>query len=296
MRRMIPSTLALVAFDAAARHQSFSRAGDELHHTQSAICRQIQGLEDFLGVRLFHRAKRRVTLTDAGQAYWVRIRSHLAALEQDTLDLMSRQGKGGVVELAVLPTFATKWLIPRMPAFQQAHPDVVLNLTTRTRPFLFEDSGFDAAIHFGDPVWPGAQSELLMPEEVVPVCSPALRPAGVDFNHDPAALADYPLLHQTTRPESWRAWFDAHGVDAPQAMRGPRFELFSMLIQAATVGLGVALTPKLFVEEELAQGSLVALANPMMGDKHYYLVFPERKAESESLGVFRQWLQQQAAG
>lgn len=294
MRRTIPSTLSLIAFEAAARHQSFSRAAEELHQTQSAVCRQINTLEAMLGLALFHRVKRRVTLTEAGDAYWKQVRAHLDHLESDTLDLIARQGRGGKIELAVLPTFATKWLIPRLPAFGRRHPDIVVNLATRTRPFLFEDTPFDAAIHFGDPVWPGAQVEYLFDEEVVPVCSRALLahyPPG-HFAAHPLALAELPLLHQSTRPDAWDAWFASHG-STTGARAGPRFELFTMLQQAATVGMGVALVPRFLVQEELASGQLVIPVEPgLRSTRAYYLVFPETRAHSPLLAAFRAWLQE----
>lgn len=298
MRRMIPSTLSLIAFEAAARHQSFSRAAEELCHTQSAIGRQIGALEAMVGLKLFHRAKRRVTLTEAGHAYWQQVRAYLGNLEADTLDLIARQGKGGKIELAVLPTFATQWLIPRLASFTGAHPDVVINLATRTRPFLFEDTGFDAAIHFGDPVWPGARVEYLFGEEVVPVCSPALlagRPAGYFARH-PARLAELALLHQSTRLDAWRDWFRVHTgaleAETRNMRTGHQFELFSMLVQAAICGMGVALVPRFLVQDALDQGRLLVPVEPgLRGTKAYYLVFPENRADAPLLLAFRDWLQ-----
>ncbi|WP_313110612.1 LysR family transcriptional regulator, partial [Stutzerimonas nitrititolerans] len=149
MRRKIPSTAALIAFEAAARHGSFTRAADELALTQSAICRQIGGLETFLGLALFRRSRRGVQLTEAGQSYARRIAAQLDAVERDTLSVMGQQGAMSL-ELAVVPTFGTQWLVPRLRHFQALHPQITLNLTNRTRPFLFADTDFDAAIYFGD--------------------------------------------------------------------------------------------------------------------------------------------------
>jgi len=149
MRRKIPSIEALIAFEAAARYQSFTRAADELALTQSAVSRQIAAMEEYLGVPLFNRVKQRLALTELGQIYAAQIRDHLLRLERDTLAIMSHQGTGGILELAVTPTFATRWLIPRLPGFYAKHDAIVLNLTTRAEPFLFTDTPFDAAIHFG---------------------------------------------------------------------------------------------------------------------------------------------------
>lgn len=173
MRRKIPSTSALIAFESAARHQSFTKAADELALTQSAVCRQIGSLESFLGVELFRRSRRGVKLTDAGQAYSRRVALQLDAVERDTLAVMGQQGQQSL-ELAVVPSFGTQWLLPRLVDFQRQQPHVTVNLTSRTRPFLFADSDFDAAIYYGDADWPGTQADFLMAENAQPVCSPQL--------------------------------------------------------------------------------------------------------------------------
>lgn len=161
MRRKIPSTSALVCFEAAARHQSFTKAAQELSLTQGAVCRQIASLETFLNVELFRRSRRGVKLTEAGLSYSRQVAAQLDAVERDTLSVMRQQG-ASVIELAVVPTFGTQWLLPRLKDFQQRHPEVTVNLTNRTRPFLFADTTFDAAIYFGDGDWSGTQSQRLM--------------------------------------------------------------------------------------------------------------------------------------
>ena len=173
MRRKIPSTTALICFEAAARNESFTKAAQELALTQGAVCRQIGGLEAFLNVELFRRSRRGVRLTEAGLSYSRQVAAQLDAVERDTLSVMRQQG-ANVIELAVVPTFGTQWLLPRLKDFQQRHPEVTVNLTNRTRPFLFADTAFDAAIYFGDADWSGTQSHQLMGENPVPVCSPTL--------------------------------------------------------------------------------------------------------------------------
>ena len=193
MRRRIPGLELLAAFETAARHQSFTRAAEELSLTQSAVCRQIAALEDYLGVRLFNRIKKRVTRSEAGQLYAKQVRESLKRIEHDTLSLMAHRGSGGVVELAVIPTFATRWLIPRLVSFHEENPSITLDLTTRAEPFMFTDTPFDAAIHFGDPIWPGAITEYLFGEEIVPVCSPSLIEGREQIT--PEVLSRLPLLH-----------------------------------------------------------------------------------------------------
>ncbi|MDM8189525.1 LysR family transcriptional regulator [Pseudomonas koreensis] len=292
MRRKIPSTAALISFEAAARHESFTRAAEELSLTQGAICRQIASLEEFLSVQLFRRSRRGVKLTEAGLSYSRRVATQLDAVERDTLSVMGQQGTN-VIELAVVPTFGTQWLLPRLKDFQLKHPEVTVNLTNRTRPFLFADTQFDAAIYFGDADWSGTESHRLMGENPMPVCSPAL--LGSRKQLTAAAIAELPLLQQTTRPYAWRQWFNSQQLNIPRDMTGPRYELFSMLAQAAMHDMGVALIPPFLIQRELAEKRLV-VANPqaLSSIKAYYLMIPERKVESASLKAFRDWLVNQA--
>ncbi len=292
MRRKIPSTAALVSFEAAARHESFTKAAEELSLTQSAICRQIGSLESFLGVELFRRSRRGVKLTEAGLSYSRRVAMQLDAVERDTLSVMGQQGTN-VIELAVVPTFGTQWLLPRLKDFQKLHPEVTVNLTNCTRPFLFADTEFDAAIYFGDADWPGTESFRLMGENPMPVCSPALLDGRADLT--PAEIAELPLLQQTTRPYAWRQWFGGFNFTVPRDMTGPRYELFSMLAQATIHEMGVALIPPFLIQRELAEQRLViANAYALSSIKAYYLMIPVRKAESASLRAFRDWLIEQA--
>jgi LysR family glycine cleavage system transcriptional activator len=292
MRRKIPSTTALNVFEAAARHSSFTEAASELALTQSAVCRQIAGLESFLDLKLFRRSRRGVILTDAGTAYHRLVARQLDQLERDTLNLMTRRGKGGTLELAVVPTFGTRWLLPRLPRFAQQHPDITLNLSSRTRPFLFDDTELDAAIYAGDGNWPGAVTMLLMPETLVPVCSPALIAPRKRLT--PQQLAQLPLLQQSTRPYAWRQWFESIGHVPGHELAGPRYELFFMSMQAAAVGLGVALVPEYDLGDDLASGRLVIpVPHRCPSDRAYYLSTPERKSDNPALEVFKAWLLQE---
>jgi DNA-binding transcriptional LysR family regulator len=293
MRRKIPSTAALVAFESAARHQSFTKAGEELSLTQGAVCRQIAGLEAFLNIELFRRSRRGVKLTEVGQSYARRVAGQLDAVERDTLAVMGQQGAMSI-ELAVVPTFGTQWLLPRLKDFQRLHPEITVNLTNRTRPFLFADTEFDAAVYFGDGDWSGTQAHLLMGESPMPVCSPTL--LGEQAQLSAEQIANLPLLQQTTRPYAWRQWFSAQDLNTARDMAGPRYELFSMLAQAAMHEMGVALIPPFLIRRELDEGRLV-IAAPLTlpSDKAYYLMIPERKLESAALSAFRNWLVGEAA-
>lgn len=300
MRRKIPATHTLLCFEAAARHESYTRAAQELALTQSAVSRQVAALEEYLGQPLFTRTRHGVVLTPRGREYAAQVAERLLALERDTLNAMSTQGTQGAVHLAAVPTFATRWLIPRLPQLRAQHPDIVVHIETRTRPFLFADTGFDAALYAGTAEqvanWAGTQATLLVNEEVVPVCAPSLL-GSMPQAISPEAVAELPLLQQSTRPFGWRQWFDAQGVAAPHALSGPRYELFSMTATAAIHGLGVALVPRLLVEAELARGDLVvACDQPLRGERAYYLVEPLREGELQAVMHFRHWLGLTAAG
>ncbi len=295
MRRKLPSTQALNCFEAAARHQSFTRAAQELNLTQGAVSRQVATLEAFLGVPLFRRTQHGMVLTPAGVDYARHVSQRLDALERDAVELMGRRGQGDSLTLAAVPTFATRWLIPRLRGLATEQPELLVHFETRTRPFLFTDTGIDAAIWAGTPEqlqqWAGTQATHLIDEDVLPVCSPRLLTDGREVG--PGTLADMPLLQQATRPDAWRQWFDAQGVDAPRATAGPRYELFSMQAAAAMGGLGVALMPTLLVQDELARGVLaVACARPLKAQRAYYLVQPQ-VPERPALAVFREWVLRQ---
>ncbi len=298
MRRKIPSLQALVCFDAAARHESYTRASQELALTQSAVSRQVTALEEFLGIALFRRTRHGVVLTERGAEYAAQVAARLQALEQDTLDVMSAQGRGGSIHLAAVPTFATRWLIPRLPELAALHPEITVHIETRTRPFMFADTPFDAALYAGstDQIgnWAGTQAIRLLSEDMVPVCKPAL--LGAQSTLPAQALAALPLLQQSTRPSAWRQWFDALGVAAPLALSGPRYELFSMTAAAAVHGLGLALVPRLLIEAELQRGDLVVASQQVApSERAYYLVLPERTDERPVMKTFLAWLQRSAS-
>ena len=288
-RGFLPNIGNLLAFEATARHGSVSRAAEELNLTQSAVSRQIQQLEDSLGVSLFSRSRQRVVLTDVGRLYASQVRSTLVELSDATHQAIALSGTSGVLNLATLPTFGTRWLIPRMPHFLSRHPDATVNFGVRLVPFDFAAEPFDAAIHFGEPHWPGAICELLRREEAVPVCSPAYRER--ETIRSPEDLARATLLQQSTRPTAWAEWFSSVNVDAGNPMRGPRFEQFAMVAQAAAAGLGVGLIPHFLIADELAAGRLeVLFPLSILSVGAYYLVYPEHKAEAPLVRSFRDWI------
>src|SRR5210317_56279 len=172
-RRLLPSTSMLLAFEAAARTGSFTEAAAELSLTQGAISRQVRALEAQLGMELFARVGKSVRLTEAGKRYAEEVEKALQTIRRATLNAMTDQ-RGGTLNLAILPTFGTRWLIPRFPAFLKQHPDITVNFATKLSPFDFKKEDLHAAIHYGQTDWPDTESTFLMHEETVPVCAPQL--------------------------------------------------------------------------------------------------------------------------
>ena len=299
MRKGIPNLSALQAFEATARLGSFSRAAEELALTHSAVHRQVASLEDRLGVALFTRVRRRIALTAQGAEYAARIRQHLGHIEKDTIGLINHTGMGRSIHIAVLPTLAANWLIPRLPDFQRNHPDITVSLTLRTLPFQFNDHPFDGAIYHGDGHWPGTHSTLLFDEkEMVPVCAPFLiqgnKVAAGQKGIEQALLRMQGLthLHLSSRPDAWRQWYGASGaIYGPQAAGGPRYELFTMVMAAARAGLGVGLVPRFIVQESIDRGELaMPVPLPLPVSQGYFFGYPTRNEPSAALSAFGAWL------
>ncbi len=291
MRKGIPNLSALQAFEATARLGSFSRAADELSLTHSAVHRQVSALEARLGVLLFNRVRRRIALTAAGAEYAGRIRQHLDQIEKDTFSLMSRATLGRRLHIAVLPTLAAHWLIPRLKVFERQWPDISVSLSLRTLPFQFDDQPFDAAIYHSHAAWPGTQGQLLFPErELVPVCAPS--EVGAVSDSEGFELANLTHLHLNSRPDAWRQWYEhANLAYPPQAAGGPRYEMFAMVLAAAQAGLGVGLVPRFLVERALESGDLIMpVEQPLPVSQGYYFGYPTRNDPSPALRAFEQWL------
>ncbi|GBQ33969.1 LysR family transcriptional regulator [Gluconacetobacter azotocaptans] len=291
MRRKIPSNSALMAFEAAARHGSFARAADELALTEGAISRQIARLEAFLGVILFERIGNRVRLLPNGERYAAQVRETLDRLERDSQVLMGQPRDGASLDIATIPTFATRWLIPRLGRFGELHPNVTVHLAERMEPFVLAGSGFDAAIHFDHPAWTGMRTHHLLNEVLLPVCHPTLL-----GRNGATTLDDLPRLHRRQNPDAWQRYARETGITLTNPAIGARYDLHIMLIEAALAGLGVALIPRLYVETELAEGRLIApWPNGDSISKTFCLVLPEPVRLSPGpLLAFTEWLLSEA--
>lgn len=291
MRKDIPNLAALQAFEASARLGSFTRAADELALTQSAVGRQVAALEQRLGVPLFSRVRKRLVLTDVGREYAGRIRRHLEQIQRDTLELSAGRDMGYILEIAVVPTFATQWLIPRLADFARLHPGITVNLSSRTSMFSFQECPYDAAIYFGDQFWPDTAGVFLFREgPMLPVCSP-------DFasQHDltcEGGFAAVRHLHLSTRTSAWRDWYAAQDWKySINASRGPRYELHTMATVAAISGIGVALVPQILIEQELKKGQLIIPVDRSLDVRQgYYFAYPNTAKQSEALDVCKRWM------
>lgn len=291
-RRLLPSISLLAAFEAVVRTGSTLAAARDLDLSQGAVSRLIQNLEAQLGVTLFLRERRRLIPTDHALAYARDVVKALDLISCGSMRVRSNTG-GGTLSLAILPTFGTRWLAPRLLRFLGDHPGITINLGTRLRPFDFEEEGFDAAIHFGAETWAGAGSVKLFDERLVACSAPRFLAA-----HPVAAARDLiglALLQLETRPRAWADWFAHHGV-AERMAQGMVFDQFAPMIEAVIHGLGVALLPEFLAKAELADGRLVEVfGGPVAATGSYYLVWPAVGAWYPPLQAFRDWLVAEAA-
>ena len=284
-RRYLPPIPALMALEAVDRLGTASEAAKELSLTQGAISRALQTLEQQLGVPLLIRERQRLRLTPAGQDYVAEVRKALHLLASASITLRANP-TGGSLNLAILPAFGMHWLAPRLARFAQSHPEVTINLSTRLRPFDFQGSTFDAAIHYGRQDWPGVDYLKLMDEEVLAVAAP-----GFPTLTKATDLLAHPLLQLESRTGDWGRWLAHHGAPGLRPP-GMLFDQFATLTQGAIHGMGAALIPTFLIERELTEGRLIPIFGPpvpALGS--YYLVWPNTLPERAPLRSLRLWLQ-----
>jgi LysR family glycine cleavage system transcriptional activator len=291
MTARLPSLNGLRAFEAAARHLSFTNAASELNVTQTAISHQIKRLEEELGIRLFVRQNRALALTPEAKEYLPGIRAAFNDLRLAT-DRLLRRDNDHVLTVSTLASLAAKWLLPRLAAFQEAHPGIDVRITTSTGLVDFKNGDVDAAIRYGRGQWPGLRADWLMADQLFPVCSPVL----LTGNHPlrrPQDLKDHVLLHTSNaNSDDWRLWLTAAGLPTNLSTHpGVTFDLIFMTVQAAIDGIGVAMGRTSYVEADIAKGRLVVpFKITLPADAGFYLVYPEATGDTPRLAAFRQWL------
>lgn len=295
----LPPLIAMRVFEAAARHLSFRRAAEELFVTPGAVSQQIRLLEDQVGVTLFRREGRRVALTEAGQAALPAVRAGFASLTE-AARLMRQPTRRSRVTVSVAPSFAAKWLLPRLEHFNAAHPDIDVWVSADMAPVDFGNTDVDLAIRYGSGRYESLMAEKLLEETVLPVCSPVLMETAPI--RAPADLIHHTLLHDSS-PDlddscpDWSMWLKAQGVTGIDPTRGPRFNQSSLVIEAAVSGRGVALAKRTIAEADLAAGKLIA---PLSGAEAptafaYYLVWPRSREFGHAQTTFIEWVRAEAS-
>jgi len=294
MAERLPPLNALRCFDIAAKHLSFTKAAAELHVTHSAVSHQIKALEEWLGLPLFRRVNRGLVLTEAGQAYLKPIREAFERLGDATRRLRVRE-RSGPLTVSVMPSFAGKWLVPRLGRFRQRHPDIDVRISASSELVDFERDDVDIAVRYGRGNWPGLRVELLMHETLFVVCSPSLL-QGPDAIRAPADIARHTLLSDLDwRIDVWQIWFEAAGLGVVEGRRALSFNYSNLMIQAAVDGLGVALSQHALAGDDLAAGRLVRPFDISLPTEYaYYVVMPEVSAERPKIAAFRDWLKDEA--
>ncbi|MFW7267936.1 LysR substrate-binding domain-containing protein [Gluconacetobacter sp. Hr-1-5] len=288
-RRLMPSVPELVAFEAAARHQNFSAAAEELSLTQGAISKQIRNMEMTLGVSLFDRRRKRLIMTRQAKSILPSVISILEQIAGTTYRVLSSGDGENTLSLHMFSTFSSRWLIPRLPRLMAQCPQLKVNITTVFEPFSFDGSDCDIAVHYGAPVWPDGQLHHLFDETIVPVCSPAYRDAAELRTSEDLARAS--LIQLTTRPALWDFWFAQVNVTGAASFKGHVFDQFNATIEAAMAGIGVALVPTIFVERELAEGTLCVVSQETIRSRGaYYVVTPVEKAHDPAISAFIRWI------
>ncbi len=284
----IPPLKALRAFEASARQLSFTRAAEELFVTQAAISHQIKSLEEYLGIKLFMRKNRALLLSDEGQAYYLDIKDIFNAIHDATEKLLARGAKGAIT-VSTQASFAIQWLVPRLSAFNNLHPDIDVRIKAvdQAENSLTED--VDVAIYYGRGSWPNIHADKLHTEYLIPVCSPLLLSGKKPLN-TVADLTNHTLLHDTSRRD-WKRWFKQVGVKGVNVNHGPIFSHSAMVVQAALHGQGVALAYSVLAKPDIDSGRLVCPFNDVLVSKNaYYVVCRESQKELGKIDAFRHWL------
>jgi LysR family glycine cleavage system transcriptional activator len=289
MNPQLPPLNPLRVFESAARHLSFTAAAQELHITQGAVSHQIKTLENWLGFELFERNARRLHLTRRGERYAAALTKAFASIVQATQDVLATSVKQ-VLTVRGHTTLFAHWLIPLLPAFQAAHPDINVRLAASVEVVDFKRDHADVGIVYGDGPWEGLRNDLLFSDELTPVMAPKLA-ASLPDPCTAEALLKLPLLHSNRRPQHWPDWIQAAGATRAPTASDMYYEDLSVIYQCATEGLGVALGQLRYLQRDLALGRLVAPHPLVLRRKRgYHLVCPQARANDGKIACFRDWL------
>jgi LysR family glycine cleavage system transcriptional activator len=285
----LPPLNPLRAFEATGRLKSIRKAASELSVTPGAISRQVQTLEENLGVSLFERSPGAITLTTRGELYLGEVSASLDVIRQATRKLTGRKAREAL-KIRAYTTIAMKWLIPRLSSFHSANKNTEVFIMTSTADVDFAREDIDGAIRLGDGNWPGYEVDALIANVVIPVCSPAFRKQKhLEKNDD---LAGQTLLHSLARPDDWAHWLEAAGLTGIDPYAGPKYESSVLAYQAAIEGQGVAVAPKVFVAEDMRKRRLIQPFGPAVDRANftYYLIYPRNRLRSRAFREFRSWL------
>jgi len=288
-RRSLPPLNQLRAFEAAARHTSFTRAAGELHVTQGAISRHVRALEDILGLELFDRTPTGVTLRREGATYAHALTDALDRMAHATRALLDERPRS-TITVQGFTTLMMRWLIPRLSGLQAACPELEVRLRTSPHPADFRRDRVDMAILYGAGVWPGLRADLLFCDDLLPVCAPAyVARHGLPASTE--ALGAHHLLHHTPRGEDWPDWLALAGYPMLRPASASAFADLSVAYECMASGLGIALGQRAYFERALADGSVIApFPTALRRDKGYYLVCPGDQCDTPPIARFRDWL------
>ena len=293
MSRRLPPLNAIRVFETASRNASFTHAALELSVTQGAVSRHVAALEAWLGVKLFARNLRGITLTPKGVVYSRIVRGALDQLDYGTRQLQEAPDEN-TLRLKVPPTFAIRWLVPRLAHFHALNRNLDLQVTTSHHPVDFDREDVDACIHSDSRPPPGARSRRLFGEQILPVCCPSLLDRAPPLA-EPGDLAKHVLVSSMHRPRDWPTWMEAAGVPHIDGNNGIKVENSALAYQAAIDGVGVVIAQRIFIDEDLRNGRLVApFALRVPTDGSYYLGYPAGRPTCERVAAFEEWIVREA--
>jgi len=288
VHRRLPPLNALKAFEAAARHLSFTKAAEELFVTQAAVSHQIKALEEFLSMKLFLRRNRTLLLTEEGQAYFLELKDIFKHLQEATERLLAKGSKGAIT-VAMPPSFASQWLVPRISRFSIEHPDIDVRIKAVDFDEGFLEDDVDVAIYYGKGRWSGVKADKLHTEYLTPLCSPMLFNGPKPLN-SLSDLKHHVLLHDLSR-EAWKNWLKSVGVSGVNVNQGPVFSHSMLVLQAAALGQGIALGNTILARPELDAGRLIMPFEEKVASRDaFYLVCDEAQADLGKIAAFRSWI------